>query len=334
MADAAAYVSAAAEHRRKKSAMDKARANYLCSQLRLRLQYAKLKVDHGWQRQNLNEVENLYFRHSQRRRLVEASSLYSASSSSLGSTPTLPYPTSARPQDSESAVSTQHPSDLPISGAGTQPNKHSNATAVPDSSQVSPSPRGSASPDDSSTPPAGDVRAGLDSARKSTDQGSPEPPQDASADGSAPPMGALSPAKAASPYYPSAYYDSAAYAPHPYAHYPARVLQYTPTPPGYAAYSSSTYSASGYSPQQYLSKAYVSSSPFPLNAPASPSLSATAFGGTSQALTYDSFWSTHASWNVHPPPHGHAPPPPPLAAVASGVPVPVSPVGGGPQNAS
>ncbi|OBZ65285.1 hypothetical protein A0H81_14700 [Grifola frondosa] len=36
----------------------------LSGQLRLRLQYAKLKVEHGWQRQNLNEVENLYFRHT------------------------------------------------------------------------------------------------------------------------------------------------------------------------------------------------------------------------------------------------------------------------------
>ncbi|KAI5118947.1 hypothetical protein M0805_006293 [Coniferiporia weirii] len=31
--------------------------------LQLRLQYARLKVDHGWQKQSLNEVENLYFHH-------------------------------------------------------------------------------------------------------------------------------------------------------------------------------------------------------------------------------------------------------------------------------
>ncbi|KAM5544337.1 hypothetical protein V8D89_001997 [Ganoderma adspersum] len=43
---------------------DKAKANYLSGQLRLRLQYAKLKVEHGWQRQTLSEVENLYFRHT------------------------------------------------------------------------------------------------------------------------------------------------------------------------------------------------------------------------------------------------------------------------------
>ncbi|KAI0766895.1 hypothetical protein BD413DRAFT_430349, partial [Trametes elegans] len=47
-----------------KGAVDKAKANYLSGQLRLRLQYAKLKVEHGWQRQTLSEVENLYFRHT------------------------------------------------------------------------------------------------------------------------------------------------------------------------------------------------------------------------------------------------------------------------------
>ncbi|KAI0730990.1 hypothetical protein C8Q76DRAFT_793098 [Earliella scabrosa] len=50
--------------RSKGTITDKAKANYLSSQLRLRLQYAKLKVEHGWQRQTLSEVENLYFRHT------------------------------------------------------------------------------------------------------------------------------------------------------------------------------------------------------------------------------------------------------------------------------
>ncbi|EIW58812.1 uncharacterized protein TRAVEDRAFT_29278, partial [Trametes versicolor FP-101664 SS1] len=47
-----------------KGGLDKAKANYLSGQLRLRLQYARLKVEHGWQRQSLSEVENLYFRHT------------------------------------------------------------------------------------------------------------------------------------------------------------------------------------------------------------------------------------------------------------------------------
>lgn len=44
--------------------MERAKAAHLSRQLQLRLQYARLKVEHGWQKQNLNEVENLYFRHS------------------------------------------------------------------------------------------------------------------------------------------------------------------------------------------------------------------------------------------------------------------------------
>ncbi|KAG8978889.1 hypothetical protein FRB94_012963 [Tulasnella sp. JGI-2019a] len=43
--------------------VEKTKLQHLTKQLAMRLQYAKLKVDHGWARQNLNEVENLYFHH-------------------------------------------------------------------------------------------------------------------------------------------------------------------------------------------------------------------------------------------------------------------------------
>ncbi|EGN91832.1 hypothetical protein SERLA73DRAFT_80083 [Serpula lacrymans var. lacrymans S7.3] len=52
------------EQKRRKQTLERAKANHLSKQLQMRLQYAKLKVEHGWQRQNLNEVENLYFHHS------------------------------------------------------------------------------------------------------------------------------------------------------------------------------------------------------------------------------------------------------------------------------
>ncbi|KZT64579.1 hypothetical protein DAEQUDRAFT_602666 [Daedalea quercina L-15889] len=52
------------DHKRRKITPERAKANYL----RLRLQYARLKVEHGWQRQTLNEVENLYFRHTHKSR--------------------------------------------------------------------------------------------------------------------------------------------------------------------------------------------------------------------------------------------------------------------------
>ncbi|KAH8091838.1 hypothetical protein BXZ70DRAFT_952505, partial [Cristinia sonorae] len=58
--------TADSEERRRKQNMAKARLNYYSHNLKLRLQYAQLKVDHGWQRQTLSEVENLYFRHSRR----------------------------------------------------------------------------------------------------------------------------------------------------------------------------------------------------------------------------------------------------------------------------
>ncbi|KAG5650294.1 hypothetical protein H0H81_012722 [Sphagnurus paluster] len=53
--------------RRRKQTVERAKANHLSRQLQLRLQYARLKVDHGWEKQNLNEVENLYFHHSHQR---------------------------------------------------------------------------------------------------------------------------------------------------------------------------------------------------------------------------------------------------------------------------
>ncbi|KAF9261135.1 hypothetical protein L218DRAFT_547550 [Marasmius fiardii PR-910] len=56
--------ASAAEERKRTMAMERAKAAHLSRQLQLRLQYARLKVEHGWQKQNLNEVENLYFRHS------------------------------------------------------------------------------------------------------------------------------------------------------------------------------------------------------------------------------------------------------------------------------
>ncbi|KAJ7242943.1 hypothetical protein C8J57DRAFT_447190 [Mycena rebaudengoi] len=49
------------ELKRKVRGLERTKVNHLLRQLQLRLQYARLKVDHGWQKQRLNEVENLYF---------------------------------------------------------------------------------------------------------------------------------------------------------------------------------------------------------------------------------------------------------------------------------
>ncbi|TFK66486.1 hypothetical protein BDN72DRAFT_146416 [Pluteus cervinus] len=65
---ATASPSQSSEHeRRRRMALERAKVTHLSRQLQLRLQYARLKVEHGWQRQTLNEVENLYFHRSQNR---------------------------------------------------------------------------------------------------------------------------------------------------------------------------------------------------------------------------------------------------------------------------
>ncbi|KAH9034988.1 hypothetical protein EDB85DRAFT_948421 [Lactarius pseudohatsudake] len=50
--------------KRQRLTLEKAKVVNLSKQLQIRLQYARLKVEHGWKRQSLNEVENLYFHHS------------------------------------------------------------------------------------------------------------------------------------------------------------------------------------------------------------------------------------------------------------------------------
>ncbi|KAJ3740152.1 hypothetical protein DFH05DRAFT_454063 [Lentinula detonsa] len=59
--------SLAVDEGKRRSSMDKTKVSHLSRQLQLRLQYAKLKVEHGWHKQNLNEVENLYFRRTNSR---------------------------------------------------------------------------------------------------------------------------------------------------------------------------------------------------------------------------------------------------------------------------
>ncbi|CAE6461072.1 unnamed protein product [Rhizoctonia solani] len=57
----------AAYNKRTKLHAEKAKAQQLSRQLKTRLQFARLKVDYGWSRQSLNEVENLYFHLSRAR---------------------------------------------------------------------------------------------------------------------------------------------------------------------------------------------------------------------------------------------------------------------------
>ncbi|KAF8256959.1 hypothetical protein EI94DRAFT_1836272 [Lactarius quietus] len=71
-------LQADSDTRRPRFTLEKAKVVNLSKQLQIRLQYARLKVEHGWQRQSLNEVENLYFHHSTLKGKSKASSARSA----------------------------------------------------------------------------------------------------------------------------------------------------------------------------------------------------------------------------------------------------------------
>ncbi|KAG8707357.1 hypothetical protein FRC09_001877 [Ceratobasidium sp. 395] len=94
----------AAYTKRAKLQAEKTKAQQLSRQLKTRLQFARLKVDYGWTRQSLNEVENLYFHLSR-----------------------------ARPTYQPPAARTEGPvtSDVPIAGPSTPPT----AVATPTESQ-------------------------------------------------------------------------------------------------------------------------------------------------------------------------------------------------------
>ncbi|KAJ1301161.1 hypothetical protein OPQ81_003572 [Rhizoctonia solani] len=65
----------AAYTKRTKLHAEKAKAQQLSRQLKTRLQFARLKVDYGWTRQSLNEVENLYFHLSRARPVPQPSKI-------------------------------------------------------------------------------------------------------------------------------------------------------------------------------------------------------------------------------------------------------------------
>ncbi|KAF5339623.1 hypothetical protein D9611_011494 [Ephemerocybe angulata] len=89
--------------RKRKPTIERAKAHHLCRQLQMRLQYARLKVEHGWQKQSLNEVENLYFHHSHQKfpkpvqpRIVVVTTTQPEQA---------PYPPPSNPQSSLSFIS-------------------------------------------------------------------------------------------------------------------------------------------------------------------------------------------------------------------------------------
>ncbi|KAI0682922.1 hypothetical protein BC835DRAFT_797353 [Cytidiella melzeri] len=256
------------EVKRKKNALEKAKANYLCSQLRLRLQYAKLKVDHGWQKQTLNEVENLYFRHSQANRQLFTTNVSEHSTS----------------QHSDSDTGTQANTFAPM------PLHEVNGTS---SDTVSTDVSDKATHSKSQTASPSRVATFTEQSTEITTPSKP-PLSTPGAKGkerdhslSTMPLCGAHP----TPTQPSL---SASPRANPFTNYlpPTAANDFPPATSSDALPSSA----------KYLSSIYISSSPFPINVPISTqdSTSSTSpFGKSDQALTYDSFWSSHSTWSSH-----------------------------------
>ncbi|KAI0088952.1 hypothetical protein BDY19DRAFT_993761 [Irpex rosettiformis] len=262
-AEARHYINAAhdTELRRKKTTMERAKANYLCSQLRIRLQYAKLKVDHGWQKQTLNEVENLYFRHSHTNRqhfntvnVESADSQQSTASSQInGGSSTTQSLTSGTSADNvnNNPAGEEPQSRLAISHSQTLGNQMS-----PVAMEI--------------TTPRQPGRRTPSAKGKERDHSLPTPLFNAVQSASTQP---LSPPKRTN-----------------------RAARHAPIiedfPPATLADGGLQSSA------KYLSSTYISSSPFPINVPIpSQEIPTSPFGKRDQALTYDSFWSSHSTWS-------------------------------------
>ncbi|KAI0341294.1 hypothetical protein BDW22DRAFT_1485310 [Trametopsis cervina] len=227
--------------RRKRTAADRAKANYL----RLRLQYAKLKVDHGWQKQTLSEVENLYFRHSHTHQSSTPDAAFGGQMNGVRS----PIHTS---QLTESGIGgssgSQNYSQEPVTPTTPYTQQYASQASrnnARDASTPSPAKR--------KTPSAkGKERDYSYSTSTHSLKGTQSTPSRSG-----------SPRKLARPV----------------------VHTFPPA----------TLSDGLHSSAKYLATTYISSSPFPINGP--PTGSGDSSGKQDQALTYDSFWSSHSTWS-------------------------------------
>ncbi|KAI9513491.1 hypothetical protein F5148DRAFT_1372456 [Russula earlei] len=165
--------SIAADHeaKRQRITIERAKVVNLSKQLQIRLQYARLKVEHGWQRQSLNEVENLYFRHS----TLKGKSKAPAPSSS----------SSARPSSSLCAAISS-----PLTASGPSPKAASASSRTTKGAKVAPEANQAAAPPASAPSPPPTVFV------------SSPPPAAVAVESprGSPPLQLSTPAKSASPY--------------------------------------------------------------------------------------------------------------------------------------
>ncbi|OCH91407.1 hypothetical protein OBBRIDRAFT_792341 [Obba rivulosa] len=289
-----------AEAKRRKSTPDAAKATYLTSQLRLRLQYAKLKVEHGWQRQNLNEVENLYFRHTQkhrppptispggRRNLRNAPSHTSESSSSASTSSTTPGLERSEIAETASTESSQHGAAGAVflsSRTAELNGRASNASASGGRSWSN----GASSPPvaiqrtdtlkDVASPPRGVKRKHADLDRSSSTASSATLPDSGFGSQASIAAGSMGPPTHALPH-PFSASSSAS---------PALQPSHNPTPAGAAGATRMGYPH--YYPQTHMPYPALPARPAPAPTGATPNSFFQAGGG----LTYDAFWSSHGS---------------------------------------
>lgn len=248
------------------------------------------------QKQSLNEVENLYFRHYHSKRLESNSNSNASqpsSSSSAAEPPSAPSSQSTAPTEPETTpnITTKIPvegsaqpevesmEDAPVGEENAEENAEGQKSSAYDlfiahhlyfdNSLVSQPPEIPPSPRKPSATPSPPTEAQPHTPNHPPNSTTDEPQAISFLSTTTTPPGHPSTPRA-NPY------------PYHFAH-----LAHNP---GHSAHSSAA----------YLSNAYVSSSPFPVNMPPPGSGSPAAFGAHNQALTYDSFWSAHSSWSMPP----------------------------------
>ncbi|KAL6306118.1 hypothetical protein BKA93DRAFT_161556 [Sparassis latifolia] len=259
--------------KRRKLTPERARATYLSGQLRLRLQYAKLKVEHGWQRQTLNEVENLYFHHTQKhrpppihsgRRNARVSFHPFSSASPNGSSSLFPVSIQKIEYPAPGTVDwhgANSNSGNPQAGSSVGPARdvvHNEDAAVPSSSRGSISTNGG-----SSVQPLSSTGSTLSNAKDPSSRGSvsPKHPSDIHAPTSSSASGELLPA----------YSSSQSFMP-------------SPSPSPFSSPNNTSRPAP--SPFQYTPLTSIGQVSAALGAP------------TTSGLTYDSFWSSHSAFRA------------------------------------
>ncbi|KAH0831061.1 hypothetical protein J3R83DRAFT_13584 [Lanmaoa asiatica] len=286
------------EQKKRRQTLERAKANHLSKQLQMRLQYAKLKVEHGWQRQNLNEVENLYFHHSHLRSMRQGAAQRPHYA-------TVAYPPAPAPalSPAETHVVQSGVPD-PILGPSPSANDASSYGSVSPPSQ-SPSEHAPSATPSSQPQPYPPIQTPVLVAPPSTLTNRPpsafdlsDPnilalpvPVPAPAAGAFPPHVQLS---QLSMSHPQPGFAIPAYASQPHLGTPTSgsiPLYPIPTPYHATAPSQPPVPASTPTPTPASATASASAStapipttPIPTPAPIAPT-----------ALTYDSFWSTHAS---------------------------------------